>query len=41
MGHVQKELYLLVVFIMFFIEREAFTDVLFLILAQIAKIFFT
>jgi hypothetical protein len=41
MGHVQKELYFLVVFSMFFIEREAITDVLFLILAQIAKIFFT
>ena len=41
MGHVQKELYWLVVFILFFVEREALTDMLFLILAQIAKIFFT
>ena len=41
MDHVQKELYWLVIFIMFFIEREAITDVLFLILAQIFKIFFT
>ena len=41
MGHVQKELYLLVVLIMFFVEREALTDMLFLILGQIAKIFFT
>ena len=41
MGHVQKELYLLVVLIMFFAEREALTDMLFLILGQIAKIFFT
>jgi|TARA_R110000796_G_scaffold17023_3_gene52619 hypothetical protein len=41
MGHVQKELYWLVIFVMFFIERDAITDVLFLILGQIAKIFFT
>lgn len=40
MAHVQKELYWLVVFVMFFFEREAITDVLFLILGQIAKIFF-
>tara|TARA_R110002167_G_C12559819_1_gene641688 strand:+ start:904 stop:1029 length:126 start_codon:yes stop_codon:yes gene_type:complete len=41
MGHVQRELYWLVIFVMFFIERDAITDVLFLILGQIAKIFFT
>ncbi len=41
MAHVQKELYWLVVFILFFVEREALTYMLFLILGQIAKIFFT
>ena len=41
MGHVQKELYWLVVFVLFFVERDAITDVLFLILSQIAKIFFS
>ena len=40
MAHVQKELYWLVVFILFFVAREALTDMLFLILGQIAKIFF-
>ncbi len=41
MSHVQKELYWLVVFVLFFVERDAITDVLFLILGQIAKIFFS
>ena len=40
MGHVQREWYWLICLSLFSLERDALTDVLFLILGQIAKIFF-